>query len=108
MDVFRGSCLLLAWSSLLISTGKATPPEPNAGKLTLHEGWAIQSSVDVRETGAAISAPGFKAREWYPATVPSTVLGTLVQDRIYPDPCCGMNLRSIPGTYYPILSPDPR
>ena len=30
------------------------------------------------ETGAAISTPGFKARDWYPATLPSTVFSVPV------------------------------
>jgi exo-1,4-beta-D-glucosaminidase len=72
--------------------------------ILLRNGWAIQSSSDVRETGAAISAPGFPARDWYPATVPSTVLGALVEDQVYPDPYTGTNLLSIPGTSYPVFT----
>lgn len=90
----------LAGSALL-----AAAAEPGAeSQMLLREGWAIQSSADVHEGGAAISTPGFKARDWYAATLPSTVLSALVQDRIYPDPYFGMNLRSIPGTSYPIFS----
>jgi exo-1,4-beta-D-glucosaminidase len=83
----------------------ATPPE-GAGSpaMLLRQDWAIQASSDVHETGAAISTPGFKARGWYPATLPSTVLSALVKDEVYPDPYTGMNLRSIPGTTYPIFS----
>ena len=72
--------------------------------MLLRQGWAIQASSDVQETGAAISTPGFKARDWYPATLPSTVFSALVKDRVYPDPYTGMNLRSIPGTTYPVFS----
>ncbi len=85
----------------------AAPPDPwSAPKVLLNQNWAIQSSSDVREGGTAISTPGFNARDWYPVTLPSTVLGALVEDHIYPDPYFGMNLRSIPGTYYPIYTPD--
>ena len=72
--------------------------------MLLRQGWAIQVSSDVQETGAAISTPGFKARDWYPATLPSTVFSALVADRVYPDPYTGMNLRSTPGVTYPIFS----
>ena len=72
--------------------------------MLLRQGWAIQVSSDVQETGAAISTPGFKARDWYPATLPSTVFSALVKDRVYPDPYTGMNLRSTPGMTYPIYS----
>jgi len=68
----------------------------------LPKGWAIQSSTDVRESGAAISAAGFNTRGWYAATVPSTVFAALVDDHVYPDPYFGMNLRSIAGVTYPI------
>ena len=86
------------------SIALANPSEETVAAMFLREGWAIQSSADVHETGDAISTPGFKPRDWYPATLPSTVLSTLVKNRIYPDPYVGMNLRSIPGTSYPIFS----
>ena len=74
------------------------PPE-----LTLRENWFIQSSTDVHGQAAAISSAGFSTSGWYPATLPSTVLNALVADKVYPDPYTGMNLRSIPGTTYPIF-----
>ena len=76
---------------------------PNSSML-LRQGWTIQSSADVHETGAAISTPAVKAQDWYPATLPSTVLSALVNDNVYADPYTGTNLRSIPGTSYPIFS----
>jgi exo-1,4-beta-D-glucosaminidase len=72
--------------------------------MLLREGWFIQASPEVRETGDVISTPGFVARDWYPATVPSTVFSALVKDRVYPDPYTGLNLRSIPGVSYPVFS----
>jgi exo-1,4-beta-D-glucosaminidase len=72
--------------------------------LELRDGWAIQSSAFVRETGDALSAAGYKTRGWYPATVPSTVLNALVENRVYPDPYSGMNLRAISGASYPIAA----
>jgi exo-1,4-beta-D-glucosaminidase len=72
-------------------------------QVLLRENWFIQPSSDVRADGAAISTVGFPIRDWYPATLPSTVLGALVADKVYPDPYTGTNLRSIPGTTYPIF-----
>jgi exo-1,4-beta-D-glucosaminidase len=69
----------------------------------LRDNWFIQPSADGPADGAAISAVGFPTRGWYPATLPSTVLSALVEDKVYPDPYTGMNLRSIPGTTYPIF-----
>jgi exo-1,4-beta-D-glucosaminidase len=73
-----------------------------APKTLLRQGWAIQSSADVRETGAVLSTPAFQPRGWYRATLPSTVLSALIASHVYPDPYFGMNLRSISGASYPV------
>jgi len=70
--------------------------------LFLRKGWTIQSSALVKEKGDAISQNEFQPKNWHPATVPSTVVGTLVEDRVYPDPLVDKNLRLIPGCSYPI------
>ncbi|MGH9345230.1 MAG: glycosyl hydrolase 2 galactose-binding domain-containing protein [Terriglobia bacterium] len=81
---------------------------PNAGlsqpgaRITLQQGWQIQSSTEAGEDGAVISSLSYQASGWYPATLPTTVLAALVAAKVYPDPNYGMNLRSIPGTSYPI------
>ena len=88
----------------LFSVAATAPPEGNgSSQLRLRENWFIQPSTDVRADGAAISTVGFSTREWYPATLPSTVLSALVEDKVYPDPYIGTNLRSVPGTTYPIF-----
>jgi len=88
----------------LLALTASAPDASAAGEheLQLRENWAIQSSGEVPETGAAVSTPGFKAREWYRATVPTTVFSALVQERCCPDPYVGMNLRAAPGATYPI------
>ncbi len=72
------------------------------GQVYLRQGWAIQSSADLRESGAELSTTAYTPRGWYPATLPSTVLHALVESQVYPDPYFGMNLRSIAGTSYPV------
>src|SRR2546423_5487883 len=71
-------------------------------RLALHDGWLIQSSAKVGTDGAAISATSYRAIDWYKATVPSTVVGALVEGGVYKDPFFGMNLRDIPGTTFKI------
>jgi exo-1,4-beta-D-glucosaminidase len=78
------------------SAAKADWPD----RTFLTDGWALQSSAKTQGTGETISTTAFKAENWYSAKVPSTVVGTLVDDKVYPDPFFGMNLRSIPGTSY--------
>ena len=98
------SALILAALNLAAGAPAApAPPESDAvPKMLLRQGWAIQSSADVRETGDTLSTPAFQPRGWYRATLPSTVLSALVASHVYPDPYFGMNLRSISGTSYPI------
>jgi exo-1,4-beta-D-glucosaminidase len=71
-------------------------------RIDLSEGWSIQSSAHVAEKGDAISVAAYRARDWYPTSVPATVLTALVNKQVYPDPDWGMNLRSIPGVSYGI------
>ena len=71
-------------------------------KLVLREGWNLQTSAKVEAKGAVISTPGFSAKGWHEATVPTTVVAALVKDKTYPDPFFAMNLRSFPGMNYPI------
>ena len=71
-------------------------------RLMLHDGWQIQSSAKVGTDGATISTTAYRPTDWYRSTVPSTVVGSLVEDSVYRDPFFGMNLREIPGTTFPI------
>ncbi len=68
----------------------------------LHDGWRLQSACTTHATGDAISAPGFAVDDWQKVQVPSTVLAAQVANKLVPDPFFAMNLRSIPGTTYPI------
>ena len=84
----------------LLAPAAVAAPE---SKMLLRQNWAIQSSADVPESGAALSVAGFRPpRAWYPATLPTTVFSALVAAHVYPDPYFGTNLRSVPGVSYPI------
>ncbi len=99
----RLSILLLSISmgTITAASGIAAPAE-NLNKHLLAEGWALQSSAKIQAGGEAISGAGFSTSGWYRATVPSTVCGVLLGNKVYPDPFFGMNLRSFPGVSYPI------
>ena len=75
---------------------------PAARMFTLTENWWIQSSAIAGAGGEVISTAAFQPHGWYRTAVPATVLGALVRNHVYPDPYFGMNLRSIPGTTYPV------
>jgi exo-1,4-beta-D-glucosaminidase len=68
-------------------------------RMYLHGAWQIQSSCEVKATGAQISTLGFDASGWHAANVPTTVVGALVGDKTYPDPFYATNLHSFPGMY---------
>jgi exo-1,4-beta-D-glucosaminidase len=96
------SVWLLLAAALLPSLALADSPDQKDSRLYLHTGWMLQSSCVAKATAAQISAPGFRADDWHATSVPSTVVAALVTDKTYSDPGFGMNLRSIPGTTYPI------
>jgi len=64
-------------------------------KKYLSENWKIQSSRHVSESGMVLSTVQEVTDSWIPAKVPSTVLGTLVSNKIYQDPYSGENLKNI-------------
>ena len=62
-------------------------------EMVIASGWQLQESAKVTQTGADIASPSFHSKGWYPATVPGTVLTSLVNDGIYPEPLYGENNR---------------
>ena len=54
-------------------------------------GWRLARVADVGLDGAAVSAAGYDDGAWTPAVVPGTVLTTLVEAGVYPDPYVGLN-----------------
>jgi exo-1,4-beta-D-glucosaminidase len=79
----------------------ATPALADAGaKVYLHKDWQLQSSCEVKAGGEQVSVVGFDASKWHRTDLPNTVVGALVDDKTYPDPTYGMNLKSLPGMDY--------
>ena len=61
---------------------------------TGHDGsydWHMMKCGDIVEGGEVISMPGYKVDKWFDAIVPGTVLTSLVNEGVYPDPHFGMN-----------------
>jgi exo-1,4-beta-D-glucosaminidase len=72
----------------------------NSKPLELLRGWEIQSACHVAATGENISESGFATAGWHKTTVPNTAVGTLVDDKTYPEPMVGTNLKNLPGMNY--------
>ena len=101
------SCRLVCLSLVVIAilSHAQTSPARNAqldSPSVLKDGWELQSLYKVDQSGAVISTTKFHPQGWYEVSVPTTVLAALVKHKVYPDPYYGMNLRTIPGTTYPV------
>ena len=58
--------------------------------------WRLTQATPTVDDGAAISRPGYDASGWMKATVPGTVLTTLIDRGVYPNPEVGLNNLAIP------------
>ena len=67
-----------------------------AFKKKLSVNWKLQSSEKADLSGKEISIPEYRSNDWYHASVPSTVLATLVDNHVYRDPYFGKNMEKIP------------
>ena len=91
--------LILLQAGLLSSEAvfdRPALPEP----IPLRKGWQLQETGKVLQTGEAISRSNYEPSGWYKATVPGTILTTLVNEGVYPEPLYGENNRpdKIPDT----------
>ncbi len=71
------------------------PVEAQNNVTALRGNWSIQSSDNVKESGEVVSTVQYAAEGWYPATVPSTVMSSLVDDSVYKDIFLGENLAKV-------------
>ena len=85
---FSTLAVLIAVLAPVCASAKPAPTQPIA-----IASWQLQYAAKAPQTGAEIAAPGFSTTGWYPATVPGTVLTTLVNNRVYPEPLYGENNR---------------
>jgi hypothetical protein len=87
----------------LVNTAVRKPKLANPGgpalrgnDLVFDAGWEMIEQPKLHTDGATLSQPGVDTGEWYDATVPGTVLTTLVDQGVYPDPYYGLNNLLIP------------
>ena len=92
----------LPQSSVAYSRAQAKPVpvlsrlQPVAKDRWTINGWQLAAAPDVQAEGPQLSRPGSVPGKWYAATVPGTVLTTLVDRGVYPDPYYGLNNLKIP------------
>jgi hypothetical protein len=88
----RTSCRVLTVLALGLAGalfGRETPVQ-------LTSAWMLQSAATIAASGAEISRTDYPLTNWFPATVPGTVLTSLVNDGEYPEPLYGENNLNIP------------
>jgi len=96
--IVRAACI-----ALLVCTGFGAHAQTVGGNtVELADGWALQSSANVRVAGDVLSTSSYQPQGWTPIHVPTTVVAALVMANIFPDPTVAMNLRKLPGVDYPI------
>jgi hypothetical protein len=65
----------------------------------LNTGWRCAPIDSTKSAGSEISESNYNITSWMPATVPGTVLTTLLNNKKIPDPFWGMNNEQIPDIY---------
>src|SRR5689334_21319513 len=78
-----------------VTTGGSSTTSGHPSQL-LADGWTLQSSDAVNETGDRFSRADYQPARWYPVTVPCTVLAGLVANGEYPDLFYSDNLKKVP------------
>jgi len=79
----------------------APPSKASLQPVSSHEwsvsgGWRLTEAIKVDVPGSEIARVGYSTNGWMLATVPGTVLTTMVNRGIYPDPDYGLNNLAIP------------
>ncbi len=78
----------VAFGFLLVSLMKT-----QAQEIEISNGWQLQDIDKVADSGHKISKLTYITNNWYKATVPGTVLTSLVNNKVYPEPLYGENNR---------------
>lgn len=91
----KKSLFLLATLVAIYSDLTAQP----SSSFLLHDNWKAKRATDVLADGTEITSSSFKPEGWIEATVPGTVLTTLLNNKQIPDPFFGMNNNLIPDVH---------
>lgn len=67
-----------------------------SGEWIISDGWEMTDGKTVMASNKSIFDPQYSTSAWYNATVPGTVLTTLVNQGVYADPYFGLNNMNIP------------
>jgi hypothetical protein len=90
-------------SLISVSRKAKLTPEPflqpsGSGEWIITGGWELTQGNNLVGKSMSVFNPDYDTKDWYNATVPGTVLTTLVNQGIYPDPYVGLNNLVIPDS----------
>jgi hypothetical protein len=77
---------------------RESPLEPTGDNEWTLGNWKLVAAPDIHADAAELSRPGIDTKSWIQATIPGTVLTTMVDRGVYPDPDYGLNNLAIPET----------
>ncbi|WP_379088818.1 hypothetical protein [Pedobacter sp. UC225_65] len=97
MKMIKSAYLFLAYT--LVSLFMALPVAAQQ-KYELNSGWTCANINKVKVGGAQLSRSDYPVDQWMKATVPGTVLTTLLDNKKVPDPFYGMNNKLIKDIYH--------
>ncbi len=74
-------------------------PAVAQNEYNLDKNWICKNIDSINISGEQLSSSDLELQNWLPATVPGTVLTTLLNNDLVPDPFYGMNNKKIPDIY---------
>jgi len=83
--------ILMAMVAAVAAHARGASATPAA--MEIAGGWQMQDSAKVPQAASVVASAGLDTKGWYAATVPGTVLTTLVNNHVYPEPLYGENDR---------------
>lgn len=90
--------LFLIFFTIIISIHCRAQGTPDS-RYELNSGWRCYKADELSVTPEQLSQISYPINSWMPATVPGTVLTTLLANKKVPDPFYGMNNNKIPDIY---------
>ncbi len=96
-NIYRLAAVMLV---LLAFSSCTKPSSGGIYRKELKKNWQLQNSSAVTESGEKVSSESYQPHNWYAATVPTTVLNTLVKDGVYKNIFVDDNLEKIPSKQF--------
>jgi hypothetical protein len=94
MGLWKVALLSVVGGGMMASGSEAVGAGPFLPKpVAIASGWQLQEEAKVPEDGSTIALLSYEPHWWHSATVPGTVLTSLVNDKVYPEPLYGENNR---------------